>query len=298
MLIENLKLFLRIVEKKGLAAAGRDMGLAPATVSERLSALESHYGARLLTRTTRAISLTDEGRQLISDARHILSEIEESEARIKLGANTLSGMVRVTAPVDLGRRRLVPLLDSFIAEHPDVRIDLTLSDGNVDLVGQGIDFALRYGVLPDSSLRVRKLRYNRRLLCAAPSYLKLIGQPFHPEDLSAHNCLIMRFGHIVDRDWGFMVDGQRQVYRVYGNRVANDGGLIRQWCLNGHGLALKSEWDIEADLASGALVSVLDAYAPEPSALHIVYPAGVAQPRRVRVFMDFLAAAFAQSTRT
>ncbi len=292
MLIENLKLFLRIVEKKGLAAAGRDMGLAPATVSERLSALELHYGARLLTRTTRAISLTDEGRLLVASARRILSEAEEIEARIKLGADTLSGTLHVTAPVDLGRTRLVPLLDGFMAEHPNVDIDLMLSDGYVDLVGQGVDLGLRYGALSDSSMRARKLGNNRRLVCAAPHYLEKFGIPHHPDDLVGHNCLTMRFGHVVDREWCFLIDGKRYFYRVQGNRIANDGSLIRNWCLEGYGLALKSEWDVSADLEKGNLVTVLDRFECPPNALHIVYPAGVSQPRRVRVFMDYLSAAF------
>lgn len=294
MLIENLKLFLRIVEKGGLAVAGREMGLSPATVTERLAALESHYGARLLTRTTRSISLTHEGQELVAGARRILAETEEIEARIKLGMEKLSGTIHISAPLDLGRARLVPLLDLFMEKHPQVSIDLSLSDGYIDLVGQGLDLALRFGELSDSTMKSRKLGLNRRLVCASPDYLQRHGAPHHPDELSQHNCLVMRFGQTTDHDWSFEIDGKRQNYRVSGNRIANDGALIRHWCLAGHGLALKSEWDIEEDLANGSLISVLDDFSPPMSTLQMVYPAGAVQPRRVRALIDFLAVEMAK----
>ncbi|WP_299546003.1 LysR family transcriptional regulator [uncultured Tateyamaria sp.] len=140
-----MRLFLQIVEKGGLAVAGRELGLASTTVSERLSALEAHYNVRLLTRTTRSISLTDEGRELVVGARRLLAEAEEIEARIKLGVEKISGSIRLSAPINLGRNQIVPMLDIFMSENREVTVDLTLSDGNVDLVGQGIDLALRYG---------------------------------------------------------------------------------------------------------------------------------------------------------
>ncbi len=288
MLIENLKLFLQIVEKGGLAAAGRELGLAPATVTDRLAALEAHYGARLLTRTTRSISLTDEGRELVTGARRILAETEETEARIRLGVEKISGAIHISAPSDLGRNQIVPLLDRFMAENPEVTIDLSLSDDYVDLVGRGLDLAIRYGELADSTMKAHRLGQNHRLVCAAPSYLKLNGVPLHPDDLAHHRCLIMRFGANADQDWPFVIDGQKRSCRVQGNRIADDGDLIRQWCLSGHGIALKSDWDIRADLKAGRLVKLLAGFAPEASALQMVYPAGAVQPRRVRALMKYL----------
>ncbi|MDB4213664.1 LysR family transcriptional regulator [Octadecabacter sp.] len=288
MLIENLKLFLKIVEKGGLAAAGREGGLSPATVTDRLAALEAHYGARLLTRTTRSISLTDEGRELVNGARRILAETDETEARIKLGVDKISGTIHVSAPNDLGRAQIVPLLDGFMYQHPDIVVDLTLSDGYIDLVGRGIDLALRYGELSDSTMKSRKLGTNRRLICASPEYLLRNGTPEHPDDLAHHNCLIMRFGGQTDQDWVFVIDGKQRNCRVYGNRIADGGDVIRRWCLDGYGLALKSEWDVQSDLATRTLISVLDDFAPQPSALQMVYPAGAVQPRRVRALMDYL----------
>ena len=292
MLIENLKLFLQIVEKGGLAAAGREVGLSPATVTDRLAALEAHYAARLLTRTTRSIRLTAEGRELVKGARRILAETEETETRIKLGVEKISGTIHVSAPNDLGRSQIIPMLDNFMAEHPEVSVDLTLADGYVDLVGRGIDLALRYGELSDSTMKSRKLGLNRRLICASPAYMERNGVPQHPDDLAQHNCLIMRFGTSTDQDWTFSIDGKQRTCRVYGNRIADGGDVIRRWCLDGHGIALKSEWDVKNDLASGSLVSVLDAFAPEPTALQMVYAAGAVQPRRVRALMDYLSNSF------
>ena len=292
MLLDNLNVFLRIVEKGGLAAAGRELGLAPATVSERLAALETHYNVRLLTRTTRSISLTEEGRELVTGARRILAETEEVEARIKLGVEKISGSIRLSAPIDLGRNKIVPLLDTFMDANREVTVDLTLSDGNLDLVGQGIDLALRYGDLADSSMKSKKLHDNRRLVCASPDYLRQNGVPQNPGDLAHHNCIVMRFGTQTNHDWSFMVDGRQRSYRVSGDRVVNDGELVRQWCLNGRGIALKSEWDVQSDVKKGRLVSILEDFAPQPNALQMVYPAGAVQPRRVRALIDHLAQAF------
>jgi molybdenum-dependent DNA-binding transcriptional regulator ModE len=201
MILDNLALFLRIVEKGGLAAAGREVGLSAASVSERLVALEKYYGAALLHRTTRAISLTDEGRLLVQGARRLLAEADELEALIRLGVEKISGPIRLSAPIDLGRSYLVPILDAFLAEHPEVTIDLNLTDGYVDLVGQGQDLAIRYGELADSTLRVKRLVENRRIVCASPAYLETRGAPQHPGDLVHHECLVMRYGLTTDRDW-------------------------------------------------------------------------------------------------
>ncbi|MBV7486576.1 LysR family transcriptional regulator [Bordetella sp. BOR01] len=293
MLLENLALFLRIAEKGGMAAAGREMGLSPASVSERLAALEKYYGAALMARTTRAISLTEEGRLLADGARRLLAEADELEARVKLGTQKISGPIRFSAPEDLGRRRIVPVVDAFLDAHPEVSIDLNLTDGNVDLVSQGLDFAVRHGVLADSSLRARPLGENRRVVCASPDYLARHGVPAHPDELSQRDCIVMRFGQGLDREWLFQVDGRPHKVLVRGRRVANDGGLVRQWACAGHGIALKSIRDIDADLASGALVEVLRDYSIGATALQIVYPPSAVQPRRVRLLMECLAQALA-----
>jgi DNA-binding transcriptional LysR family regulator len=290
--LDNLQLFIRIVEKGGLAAAGRDFGLSPATVSERLVALEAHYKARLLNRTTRAISLTDAGQMLVDGARNLICEANDLQARIRLGIDQLSGLIRLSAPMDLGRTRIAPLLDEFMQAHPDIRVDLTLTDSQVDLVAQGLDLAVRLGTLSDSSLISRKLENNYRHVVAANSYLEQYGTPASPQDLDKHNCLVMRFGSSIDNEWPFQINGRAVRVPVYGNRIANDGSLVREWCRQGLGIAFKSGWDVAADIESGALVRLLDDFAAMPSSIQLVYPSARTLPNRVRKLIDFFAADF------
>lgn len=289
MLLDNLTLFLKIVEKGGLAVAGRDMGLSPATVSERLTALESYYGATLLKRTTRAIHLTEEGRLLVDGAKRLLAEAEELEARIKLGVNTVSGPIRLSAPADLGRHRIAPLIDDFLARHPAVNIELILSDQYSDMIQSGLDCAIRFGDLDSSTLKVKKIGESRRVVCAAPSYLATHPAPISPCDLEQHNCLIMRFGQKLDNEWPFHIDGRKCKILVKGNRIADDGGQVRNWCLAGHGIAYKSNWDVKDDIAAGRLVALLEEFATTASQIQIVYPQTAVMPHRVRLFIDFLA---------
>jgi DNA-binding transcriptional LysR family regulator len=292
MILDNLVLFLRIIEKGGLAAAGRELGLSAASVSERLVALEKYYGAALLHRTTRAINLTDEGRLLVQGARRLLAEADELEALIRLGVEKISGPIRLSAPIDLGRSYVVPTLDAFLTEHPEVTIDLNLTDGYVDLVGQGQDFAIRYGELADSTLRVKRLAENRRIVCASPAYLKTRGTPQYPDDLVHHECLVMRYGLTTDREWPFLIDGKERRVVVQGHRIANDGELVRVWCRNGFGISRKSLLDVEADLREGALVELLRDFSSGRTGLQIVYPATQAQPKRVRLLIEKIAEAF------
>lgn len=293
-LIDSLELFVRIIERNGLAAAGRELGLSPAMVTERLAALESHYGARLLNRTTRALSLTDEGRLLLDSARQLVNDANEIEARIKLGVSQLSGLIRISAPSDLGRNVIADAINLFIEQHPALDVELILSDGYVDLTGQGIDLAVRFGDLKDSSLNAVRLGPNRRIVCAAPSYLQRFGRPQIPSDLAQHNCLLMRFGSGIDREWLFTEDGQRRTITVTGNRVANDGYLVRQWCLKGFGIALKSYWDVKDDLANGKLEALLTEYTNNSNNLQVVYQGGKSVPRRVRALIDALVTTFSQ----
>ena len=289
MLLDNIALFLQIVEKGSLAAAGRETGLSSTTVSERLAALEAHFGVVLLNRTTRAISLTEEGRTLVEGAKQVLGEVEDLETRIRLGAQSLSGPIRISAPSDIGRTMVSAEINRFVAEHPAISVELMLSDGYIDIVGEGFDIAVRFGLITDSSLRVRNLGLWRRLVCAAPSYLKQHGTPNEPVDLTAHNCLLMRFGANLDNVWRFGRDARQQIVTVRGDRVANDGALVRQWCLAGHGIAFKSELDVGPDIRAGRLVELLADHAAPPAPLQMLFPPSRAQPRRVRALADRLA---------
>ncbi len=288
--LDNLAFFIRIVEKRGVASAGRDFGLSAATASDRLAGLEAYYGAALLNRTTRSISLTDAGRLVLERARTLVAEADDLEAQVKLGIDQLSGVIRLSVPIDLGENRIVPLIDEFMDLHPEVAVELVLSDGYVDIVGQGLDLAIRFGALKDSSLMVKKLGDNRRVICAAPSYLIAQGTPRHPDDLVEHNCLIMQLGQTVDREWSFRIGTQMCEISVSGNRIANSGAQVRRWCLAGRGIALKSIWDVRENLKDGSLVELLKDFAPpSQSALQILFPRATYPIRRVRAFIDFLA---------
>ncbi|PWW03458.1 LysR family transcriptional regulator [Hoeflea marina] len=291
MLVDNIALFQKIVEQGSLSAAGRELGLSPTTVSERLSALEAHYGVVLLNRTTRAISLTEEGRTLVEGARQVLGEIEDLEARIRLGAQTLSGLIRVSAPSDLGRTVVAAEIDRFLAEHPSISVEVMLSDGYIDIVGQGFDIAVRFGTVTDSSLRVRSMGAWRRVVCAAPGYLDRRGAPKTPADLKDHNCLVMRFGANLDNVWLLGSPAGPQPVTVRGDRVANDSALVRQWALEGHGVVFRSELDVGADIRAGRLVELLAGFAPPQLPIQMLFPPSRAQPRRVRALADRLAAA-------
>ena len=288
MLLDNLALFLLIVEKGSLTAAGREAGLSPTTVSERLTTLEAHFGVVLLNRTTRAISLTEEGRALVDGAKEVLDGMADLETRIRLGAQTLTGLIRISTPSDPGRTVVSDAISSFLDQHPEVRIELILSDGYVDIVGEGIDLALRFGPTEDSTLRVKGLGTNRQVLCAAPSYIDIHGAPTVPADLKKHNCLVRRYGQKLDNVWHFSRDAKKQVVTVSGDRVANDGALVRQWGLKGYGVIHKLELDVLPDIRAGRLIELLPDYALPPMPYQILFPPARAQPRRVREFAEYL----------
>lgn len=292
MLIDNIRLFQTIAEKGSLVAAAREVGLSATTVSERLAALEAHYGVVLFNRTTRSLSLTEEGRTLLDGAKSVLSEIEDLDTRIRHGADTLSGSIRISAPVDLGRSIVSDIVERFTQDHSSISAELSLSDGYVDIVGQGFDLALRFGTITDSSLRTRNVGHYRRIVCAASAYLDQHGTPQKPADLTGHNCLIMRFGNSLDNVWRFGAGASAEDVTVRGNKVVNDGYLVRRWALAGHGIILKSELDVRHDLSTGRLVAILEDFAAPPNPLQIMFPPGRAQPRRVGALADALQAGF------
>ncbi|WP_350334397.1 LysR family transcriptional regulator [Coralliovum pocilloporae] len=294
MLIDNIRLFQKIAEKGSLIAAGRELGLSATTVSERLSTLEAHYGVVLFNRTTRSLHLTDEGQTLLDGAKVVLSEVDGLHARIRHGAQTLSGPIRISAPVDLGRNMVAGIVTAFTREHPAISVELSLSDGYIDIVGEGFDLAIRFGTVPDSTLRIRSLGSHRRIVCAAPSYIAANGTPRSPSDLHDHNCLIMRFGTTLDNIWHFQNGTRLETITVRGNSIVNDSMLVRQWALDGLGIVLKSELDVASDLKAGRLVPLLEDYASPPTPLQIIFPPGRSQPRRIHALVEKLCAAMPQ----
>lgn len=297
----DITLFVKIVQFGGLATAGRDMGISPASVSSRLTRLEEGYGVRLINRTTRKISLTDEGKEFFNNALNILSELERAEAQLTLGQTTLTGRLKITAPIDIGKQHIAPLLGEFIRQNPAVSAHLDLSDHVVDFVEGGFDLAIRYGIPIDSNMVAKKLSSNHRLLCASLAYLEKYGKPKSPKDLLNHRCLIIERDGEALNHWHFDTKGEdtkgeQESIIVPVTLSSNDGSQIRKWALNGLGIALKSYCDVEADLQENKLIPILDEYQQNyqlgDSDLNAVYLSRKFMPDRTRAFIDMLASHF------
>lgn len=284
-----LRLYVAIADHGSLSAVARAQSLSPSTVTLSLQRLEERVGARLVTRTTRRLSLTQEGERFLADCRRILGDLDEAMDGIA-DRGPLHGEIRVTATNDFGRNRLAPLIDSFMKLHPGVQVALMLTDAVLDLPEQGYDLALRVGQLRDSSLTARLLRRGTRQICASPAYWERHGRPEHPRDLAEHNCMVLARPGAPQSTWTFHEEAREFGVRVSGDRTANDGGALRSWAISGAGVVLKWNFDVEDDLAAGRLESVLDAFAIEENNLYAVHPAGRHPARRVTAFIDYLAA--------
>ncbi len=252
----DVALFVRAALLANVSAAGREFGLSAAVASSRIAQLEKRLGARLLHRTTRRISLTQDGEVFMSRAQTLLDAADAARASVGRAQAEPQGRLRVSMPSSFGRQHVSPVISEFLRRYPGVSVDLRLTDQLVDLVDAGIDVAIRVGVLKDSSLVARRLAVNRRVLCAAPAYLAARGTPHHPSDLARHECIILSD----QRDWAFVTPTGPLEVRVSGRLVVDNGEVIRDALLAGFGIALKSTWDVAPYLRSGELVSVLDAY--------------------------------------
>jgi DNA-binding transcriptional LysR family regulator len=285
----DLQLFALIVERGSLTAAAREAGLSPGAVSQRLTLLEQNARAQLLRRSTRRLHLTQAGDHLYRTAKRILAEMDDLQDALTGDRGAIAGPIRVSAPLDLGRNRLAPAIDGFIRENPGLSVSLLLSDTPLDLSENGIDIAIRYGRLPDSAMQLRRISSNRRLPVASPAYLDRVGRPQRPEDLIDHNCMaLLRSGGRFDL-WPFVVDGAAVTVKVTGDRDINDGGLLRQWAMEGRGVVLKSAWDVADDLKFNRLEALLVPYCPSDVDLQIVMPPTRQRPRRVNALADYLA---------
>lgn len=281
-----MQLFTRIVATGSLSAAGREFGLSPGAVSQRLKTLEGHYGCPLLTRSSRALALTEEGRLFLQTAQSVLSETETLDAALARRSRGLTGRLRVAAPADFGRQVVEPLLIDFRREHPDLQIEFHVRDDLDDVIGHDFDVVFRYGNLRDSSLVARSFARNRRVVVGAPDYFATHGTPERPEDLSEHRCLALVRG-IERRDrWHFVIDGQEVAQEVHAHLATNDGSILRHWTIAGYGVAMKSLLDVKNDLEDGRLVEVLADHTPASVGAQLLFPAARRQTPRVRAFVD------------
>lgn len=270
-----LQLFIATAEAGSFSAAARRLDLGPVQASATIARLERELGVRLFERSTRRLRLTEAGEQWLPHARELVAAWVEGQAALRDAAGAdqpLSGRLRVSLPSDLGRQHLWRWIEDFCArEHsPGVQLELRISDRLADLVQEPVDYAVRYGEPPDSSLVALPLAPgNRRVLCASPAYITEHGQPQTPADLRGHACLRFVLGDSLHGRWRFTSPGGETVaVEVGGSRVADDGGLVREWALAGLGMAYKSRLDVAADLAAGRLVALLPAWLGEPAPLH------------------------------
>lgn len=290
---KQISTFVEVVAKGSLSAAARAEGIAPAMIGRRLDALEARLGVKLLQRTTRKLALTDEGAAFLEDCQRILGDLQDAEAAVTERSIKASGHLLISAPAGFGRQHVAPLLPSFVAEHRDVTVALNLNDRLVDLIGEGIDVAIRIASLSDSSLVSTKLADNQRVLVATPAYLKRHGTPQTLDDLSKHNCLVIS-GEGSQRGWTFRDQGKNITLKVSGNMVCNDGEVLHDWALAGKGLAWRSMWEVGAEIASGQLKTVLDQHAAPGNDIYAVFAQRRHLPLRIRAFVDFLRHSYAQ----
>ncbi|WFU09604.1 LysR family transcriptional regulator [Rhizobium sp. CB3090] len=282
----DLEIFASVVTTGSMSLAGRILGFSPAVISKRIKRLEDRLGTRLLQRTTRQISLTEAGQGFYDRVLAILAGLEEAEAYIAGRSAQMQGTLKISAPTSFGRLHIAPHLKTFMQAHPDLAINLTLTDEFTDIVGGGYDLAIRIAELTDSSLVARRLALVRRVLCASPAYIAAHGMPEDIDDLRCHTCLPP---HNND-PW--RLDGPKGplTFRPEGKLITNSSEVIREAVIAGLGIALRSTWDVGPELKDGHLVQVLPAYEGSHSVtLSAVYPSRQFLPAKVRVFIDFLA---------
>ncbi|MDO9358340.1 MAG: LysR family transcriptional regulator [Polaromonas sp.] len=309
--LKQLESFVSVATRGSLTAAAKAEGVAPAIMGRRLDALEERLGVKLLVRTTRRMSLTHEGSAFLEDCQRLLVDFANAEASVSAGGVKASGHLRITAPAGFGRRHVAPLVPRFRELHADVTISLNLSDRVVDVAGEGFDCAVRVGEMPDSSLVSVRMADNRRLCVASPAYLKRYGTPQHPTDLARFSCLTLSSDASQTRGWAFRVPrgssgkpqdgapadgGEHEVIHLKpgGPLDCSDGQVLHDWCLDGYGIAWRSTWEVEAEIAAGKLVAVLSEFDAPPNGIYAVFPQRRHLPLRVRLWIDFLKHSYSQ----
>lgn len=290
----GMAVFAKVVESASFAAAARHFDMSPAMVSKHVQTLEERLGVRLLNRTTRRVSATEVGQNYYERCLRILTDMEDAERAAGDLQAAPRGQLRVTTSVSFGARRLAPAIADFLVAYPDVSIDLRLHDNYVNLVEERIDLAIQLGQLSNSSLIAKKLHTVDMVLCASPGYLKTNGTPQHPRDLVNHNCLV--FTYAAHRAWTFVDrQGRKEVVRVDGRLLANNGDALLAMALRDAGLIFVPDYLVEDDIAAGLLVRLLPEFTAQDAPVYAVYPHGHNLSPKTRAFIDFLSSRFARA---
>ena len=286
--------FVKVVETGSFARAADRLDVSVSSVSRQVTELEAHLDARLLNRTTRRLSLTEAGRAFHERCVQLLADLEEAEATAGAGTAAPRGTLRISAGVTFGTAHLAPAAAAFMARHPQMRLDVELSDRVVDLVDEGFDAAVRIGAVGGQNLVGRRVGTSQLVCCAAPEYVARHGEPRSPDDLARHACLLYEYAPQRDQ-WSFgdRAGGERRV-RVAGPVHANSGAFLAALAVAGVGIAYEPDFIVGADLAAGRLVPLLRGFPPAATPIHVVYPSRRHLSAKVRAFAEFLQERFAR----
>jgi LysR family transcriptional regulator, transcriptional activator for dmlA len=292
----DLGFFSVLAGAGSLSAAARELGVTTPAVSKHLAQMEARLGVSLVNRTTRRMSMTPEGELYLEHARRILGEIDGMQELLGVSKGTPKGLLRVNATLGFGRSHVAPLISRFVRKHPQVEVQLQLSVNPPALTDDSFDVCIRFGAPPDARVIARHIAPNRRLLCASPAYLARHGTPKVPNDLIKHNCIGIRQGEEAYGLWrltsGRGKNATTEAIKTRGNLTTNDGEIAVNWALDGHGILMRAEWDIERFLANGRLVQVLPQYSTPDANIYAVYPQRHQLAVRVRAFVDLVALSF------
>jgi LysR family transcriptional regulator, transcriptional activator for dmlA len=284
----DLNLFALVARHRNLAAAARELGVTPPAVSKRLAQLEKRLGVRLTNRTTRRLSLTPEGELYLANGSRILDDLSELEQLVTRSRAEPTGLLRVNASFGFGRARIAPAVSEYVARFPAMKIQLHLTDRPMNLQEEGFDVGIRFGEVPDARINARLLLKNRRIVCASPAYLARHGKPSVPHDLARHACIVLRENESAYGTWHFSRGKRAETVKVDGPLSSNDGTAVLHWALEGRGIAVRSEWEIDGHLQRGELVPLLSEWSLPNANIHAIYLERNQLSVKLRTFVDFL----------
>jgi DNA-binding transcriptional LysR family regulator len=303
--LSAMQTFVRVVEAGSFSAVAAEANTTQSAVSKQVAALEKELGATLLTRTTRSLAMTEEGERYFEQVRRLVSEVAEAEAALRKGEGQLSGWIRVAASVGFGRLKLMPLVRTFMDKHPEVKVDLRLHDGFIDLVEQGIDVSVRIGELVDSSLIARRAGTSQRMLLASRDYMRslppTLKAPVHPDDLIGHNCIV--YTGLADRDlWTFKAGpgakealGTSRSIQVEGRLQTNSSEVIREAVIAGMGIGYAPTWLFDEEIKNGSVVRLMPDWESPKSLIQLVSPAHRKNAAKVKAFAEHVAQALSRT---
>ncbi|MEP4891814.1 MAG: LysR substrate-binding domain-containing protein [Aliiglaciecola sp.] len=288
MLLEDLKVVLKVAEFRNITAAAESLDMRTATASAAIKRVERSLGIELFIRTTRHLRLSVAGEKYIPNCAQALQMLDLAQQNVKDDLDIIDGEIKISVPSDLGRNLILPWLDEFMATHTGITLKLHITDSNIDFYRDPVDIAIRYGIPNDANLYGFKICNVPRVLCATEQYLQNNPQLKHPNDLISHNGLLYQLHDIIHDVWEFTEHGKPIKVKMQSNRSSNDADLVRRWCVAGKGLAVKSSLDMSHDLLNEKIVSVLTDFAPKPSELWLICPSRQTITPAVRLLREHL----------